>query len=422
MTRRFFYLLFLSAAITMLWKGCSPAENNVMGRLEFGTELMDQGQLKSTIPAEGAISAALVTITDASGRIIYDKEPVAFYRFGDAFITQSLALEVGNYQLSEFFLIDSSGYVMWASPLEGSELSHLVEHPLPLAFSIREQQTTTVRPQVVWIGDYTPGQFGYVSFDVDFLGTFCLQIMYDSYCGMVWADTLYQEMYESVLPPDLFSHIEIRGDNKLLASASLLPEFNSFRLSDSFSTYQVLVINCNMDTVYQASFSKEEILNYRCNLNNPLVITDYPYNPSVIITPEGLTEPTIYQGVFGRITIPMTDDSTYYFANAEMPVVMDLYIYPQIDYDSLYMFMDETGCCLPEYLPFDPLYIVRSNSDGFFELELEPGFYTYMVQLPDGGYYIDMYMNSRKGGELIIHEGEITKLYIQVVYYPMLEK
>ncbi|MFZ5940244.1 MAG: hypothetical protein ACOYXB_06685 [Bacteroidota bacterium] len=418
MKRGFIFLALLSLTLIAGWKGCSPAENSATGKLEFGMNLQEDSRLKGTVPGEEGITAALVTITDASGRVVYDKEPISFYRFGDVFITQSLTLEVGTYMLTEFFLIDSSGRIMWASPLDGSELSHLVEHPLPLTFTILEQQTTTVRPQVVWIGDYTPEQFGYVSFDVDFVGTFCLELFYDSYCGMNPEDSVYITMSGSVMPI-LASSIEIYGGSDQLLFAYLMPELNSFRLPDTYEKYSILVMNCQRDTVFRETLTREEMLRHRCNMNDPLIISDHPGTGNLIITPEGLHEPDIDQGVFGRITIPLLTDSVNYMQYTDVPVVADLYIFPGYIMDSVYHYFDADGCSIREGFPFEPLQIVRSNSDGFFELRMETGTYLYMVRMPGGGYYIDMYMNSRKGGELIIREAEITKLYISMLTYWM---
>jgi len=422
MKRSIIGLLALLTVVSFSWKGCTPAENNATGKLEFSKELINSDQLKSLVSDEGDISAALVTIVDASGRVVYEKEPVAFYAFGASFISESLSLEVGEYMLSEFFLIDSSGDIKWASPLEGSELAHLVDRPLPLSFSIKEQETTTVTPQVVWIGDYSPEQFGYVSFSVDFVGTFCLSVFYDSECYQVYpGDTVYYENSDDFMPPYSSSWITIWADGNRLLYSTLQPELNTFRISDAYENYEIMVYNCQMDTVYMNTMPKDEILSYSCNNGNPLTISDHPANPDIVITPEGLFEPTIDQGVFGRITVNIEIDSIDYREYYTFPLVADLYIYPGEYNDSIIYWIDESGAIAPEMITIEPLQIVRSNSDGYFQLRMEAGKYLYMVALPWGGYYIDLYMNSRQGGQLLINEAEITKLYISLADYPYFE-
>ena len=61
-------------------------------------------------------------------------------------------------------LIDPSGTVTAATPVEGSPLAYLVNDPLPLKFSIRGGTATIVSPELLAVGSHTPGDFGYVSF------------------------------------------------------------------------------------------------------------------------------------------------------------------------------------------------------------------------------------------------------------------
>jgi hypothetical protein len=61
-----------------------------------------------------------------------------------------------------------------------------------------------------------------------------------------------------------------------------------------------------------------------------------------------------------------------------------------------------------------PVAIVRSNTDGFFELPLGVGEYTYMVLLPDG-FYIDMYISSRWPGQVEVFPDKVTELSIHVI-------
>jgi len=416
MKRSIIFLLTLAAVMITGWMGCTPNENNATGKLDFGKEVVSADQLKSIVQDEGEIAAALVTICDASGRIVLEKEPVNFYQFGASFITESLTLEVGTYQLTEFFLIDTSGDILWAAPLEGSELAHLVDRPLPLSFTIQEQKTTTVTPQVVWIGNYTPEQFGYVSFAIDFVGTFCLEVFYDSYCGMIYPDdTMYYENYESIIPPEYASRIEISGGSDNILNSFLMPELNTFRISDAYDSYTILVINCQGDTVFMEAIPKKELLAHKCEAGNPLTISDQPGYPDIIITPEGLHEPTIDQGIFGRITVPV--DSSETGAYYSMPLIADLYILPAEYIDSMICYIDETGFIPSGFAYPEPLYIIRSNSDGFFELRMEEGTYMYMVQMPWGGFYIDLYLSSRQGGYIVVNQAEITKLYISIVNY-----
>jgi len=182
--------IWIVASIALLVAGlssCNQAEES--GTLQFGLELSDDSALKSAVN-DYHISDALVTIVSENGELIYDKEKLPIYRFGNQFTTQSLKLPVGEFQLTEFMLIDSTGIVLWATPKIGSPLAHLVRHPLPLHFAISHEETTNLDIQVIRVKDHPPGDFGYVNFDIGFVDRFCLKIFYSSRCFEEWNDSI----------------------------------------------------------------------------------------------------------------------------------------------------------------------------------------------------------------------------------------
>jgi hypothetical protein len=136
--------------------------------------------------------------------------------------------------------------------------------------------------------------------------------------------------------------------------------------------------------------------------------------PGVLVTPEGLTEPTINQGIFGMITIPVYD-STDFERYDVAPVVRDVYLFPWSVLDSIYTFAP-IGCYIhPDMIGMDPLAIVRSNSDGFFELPLRVGEYLYVVKVGDQYFIPDLQLSSRRGGYVMVYPEEITKLLIHII-------
>jgi len=96
------------------------------------------------------------------------------------------------------------------------------------------------------------------------------------------------------------------------------------------------------------------------------------------------------------------------------PVVRDLYILPYSVLDSIYA-LAPINCYFPMDLSqMDPLAIVRSNSDGFFQLSLEPGEYLYLVKEGDR-YYMDAYISSHRPGYVMVYPEELTKLLIHII-------
>ncbi len=66
-------------------------------------------------------------------------------------------------------VINPSGEVIYATPLEGSPLAYLVNDPLPLNFEIHPLQVTRISPEVLPVGNYPPGEFGYVNFGIQII-------------------------------------------------------------------------------------------------------------------------------------------------------------------------------------------------------------------------------------------------------------
>ena len=73
------------------------------------------------------------------------------------------------------------------------------------------------------------------------------------------------------------------------------------------------------------------------------------------------------------------------------------------------------GCYFPaDALGMDPLVIVRSNSEGYFQAPLDAGTYLYLVKDGDR-YYMDSYVSSHPPGFVMVYPEEVTKLLIHIV-------
>jgi len=159
-------MLFLSVVFS-----CENRMNDSTGKgkAEFALN-MPEGTAKSssaTAQDSGITSYhVMITVEDLDGIPVLTDFLVPVYAFGAGFTSENVELEAGNFNLTRFFVINPSGAVIYASPLEGSPLAYLVNDPLPLKFTIRPDQVTSVTPEVLLVGDQTPSQFGYASFGI----------------------------------------------------------------------------------------------------------------------------------------------------------------------------------------------------------------------------------------------------------------
>jgi len=397
------------AAMMLIWPSCTQVEET--GKLQFGLELSDDSTLKSAVEGYN-VTAALVTITSESGELIYDKEYLPIYRFGNEFTTKSLELPMGNFQLNEFMLIDSSGIVLWATPKAGSNLAHLVRQPLPIPFSISPEEITNLDIQVIRVYNHPPSDFGYVNFDIGFVERFCLKVFYSSRCMEEWPD--------DVLGPDgsgapVFQPmLTIWSGERMLVHKPLVVGLNRYAVPIVTDWYRLTATDCHGQVIYEERLPLYELLEHRCRDNfEPLMIYRDPV-PGIIITPEGLKEPTIREGVFGSITLPV--DDTLYTENGDVyPVIRDVYFYPYFSIMDSIMTFAPVDCYFPqEFLPNEPVAIVRSNSDGFFQVPLPEGDYLYLVKEGDR-YYMDAFVSSHLPGFVKVYPGEVTWLKIHVI-------
>ncbi|MEN8157857.1 MAG: hypothetical protein ABFS10_12980 [Bacteroidota bacterium] len=405
----------------MFLSSCNQVEET--GQLKFGFDLTEDATLKSTEP-EHEIVAALVSIADASGAIIFDKEYLELIAFGGEFVTRSLKLPVGEFALTEFMLVDAAGEVVWATPKEGSPLAHLVRDPLPQHFGIRTDQTTSLDVQVIRVNDHPPSDFGYAEFNIEFVNRFCLKVLFNYPYIDNGNDSICQLPGPEGAPIHMPRFTIWLGDRPVV-DGYIQQGLNRFSVPIANSYYTVTAYGYYGQSIFEQKFSLDELMGFRCGPDfPPLVIGQNP--PGIIITPEGLTEPNIRQGVFGQVIIPddiivpvdsIWDATGNYVVS---PVIRDIYFFPGYYLDSIMTFA-EIGCYLPlEMIPYGPAAIVRSNSGGFFQVPLETGEYLYLVKTPNGFFINGLEMSSSRPGHVMVYPEEVTEIVIHLIHCPVM--
>lgn len=403
------FTLIAVTAMLFSWHSCTQTEE--IGTLQFGMELSDDSALKSAVTDRG-VTEALISIVGVNGEVIFDKEPLQLIAFGDQYVTRKLEIPVGEYQLTEFMLVDSSGIVLWATPVQGSKLAHLVRNPLPFAFGISPDETTSLEIEVVRVGNHPPADFGYLNFNIHFVDRFCLKVFYSSRCPEYWYDSVAGPD-GTVMPPFYQSRFTISVGDRIVVNEPLVPGLNYYRVPKIAEWYRLSATGCTGDLIFEKKLPLKELMNHRCQPDfKPLMI--YPdADTGIIITPEGLYEPTIKQGVFGSITLP-TDNFDEAGNSDNWPVIRDIYFFPYMMWDSIYTFAPVDCYFPPEFINMKPVAIVRTNSDGYFQVPLRQGEYLYLVKHGEM-FYIDAYISSRLPGKVMVYPGEITKLMIAIV-------
>lgn len=144
--------------------------NTGKGTAEFSISLPDEGA-KSAFTSDSVIAAyqLMVSIEDMEGNAVMTDSLIPLYIFGPGYVSENVELKTGQYKLTKFMVINPSGEVVFATPVEGSKLAYLVNDPLPVLFTINAERVTRVIPEVLYVGEHTPGEFGYASFGMQII-------------------------------------------------------------------------------------------------------------------------------------------------------------------------------------------------------------------------------------------------------------
>jgi len=144
-----------------------PGENQ-KGTIEFAITVPDEVEgIKSGMKADSlpAVYNLLVSLEDLTGNHVTDTL-IPVYSFGSGFVSEKLELNVGEYKLVKFMVINPAGEVLFASPVAGSSMAYLVKRPLPVIFRVNPNIITRLVPEVLKVENMNPEQFGYVNFGI----------------------------------------------------------------------------------------------------------------------------------------------------------------------------------------------------------------------------------------------------------------
>jgi hypothetical protein len=114
----------------------------------------------------------LTVKTSANAATQYTSEKIELYKMGDEYFSQKLSLKVGSYQLTEFFLLDATDAVIYATPLAGSLQAQHITNPLPIGFVITKDKITAVNVEVLSTEQLIPEDFGLAGFPFQEVKTF----------------------------------------------------------------------------------------------------------------------------------------------------------------------------------------------------------------------------------------------------------
>lgn len=138
-------LLFI-LTLTLITIGCEKEEvAPKYGNISFSfAQIASANARKADTPTPAFASYTLKKSDQSTS-----SNKIELYAFGYDFVSHLQGLAIGTYSLEAFQILDANNNVIYASPVAGSPLAGLVEHPLPLLFIIKSDEITSVIPEVV---------------------------------------------------------------------------------------------------------------------------------------------------------------------------------------------------------------------------------------------------------------------------------
>lgn len=236
-------LLFLMAFAF----ACETEDAVKKGKLEFAFDL-SSANARAKAEAE-SMRFIVITVEDMSGNKVYDRKKIELYKFGENYLSEPVEFLSGQYSLTEFLVLSDNGDVAYATPLEGSELAHLVNDPLPLFFSITQDETTKVIPEVIAIDEFSAEDFGYTTFSFDIVETVSFQL----------AVFIYDESTENFELTS--SNVSVTASGNQLFGQELQGITNRVVVHDGYEFYNVTVSKPGYQS-YQHTFAKDSLLQY----------------------------------------------------------------------------------------------------------------------------------------------------------------
>lgn len=207
------------------------------------------------------------SIEDQNGNIIFNLEKLKLVKFNNDFISSPLSINIGNYKLTGFLVLDNEGNTIYASPLAGSDKAYLVNRPLPIEFSIGLNEVTKLNPEVLSINNSSAASFGYLTSSFNIVNTL------DIYVSVF--------VYNQELQNFELSNAQLNVNNDLQSyNIPLDAKTNYISLKDGYANYKLSFKKEGYDDII-FDFTYEDLLNFK---NEPLKVI-FSSNESIVLQP-----------------------------------------------------------------------------------------------------------------------------------------
>ncbi len=230
------------------------------GSVEFSPGLLSPSNGRIGEQSDADLSNITIAIQSLQDDSLTETHEIKLYNFNGHWASEQISLATGEYQITRFFVHDSNGKVVYATPLINSKLAHLVNQPLYIRFSVNAGQVTKIALEVVNIIENSPEDFGYASFSFTLIDAF----------EFLTSTMIYNDTVKGYAFTD--AHLSVVADGELLYDRNVSADINRVALKDHYKQYHLMVTKDGYDTLSQ-TFSAYELKEYTENGEGPLVFT-----------------------------------------------------------------------------------------------------------------------------------------------------
>jgi hypothetical protein len=229
--------LILTLFLAIILINCQEhdLESHKEGKVSFSLSQMTRSNGRAKETATPAF--VLLNVEDSHGQV-QENIKLPLLIFGQSYISESLDLQIGNYRVTQFTVLDATSEVIYATPMEGSPLAQYVADPLPIDFTVTAEGVQVTTEVLAVVDTDEPELFGYASFGFHVVKVQTLQI------PSAGADKILKVSYE-------LSNGTERVKGEGIPANSILDLHNASLLEKTWET--TLIVWMETEPCYQAS-------------------------------------------------------------------------------------------------------------------------------------------------------------------------
>ncbi|MCP4129978.1 MAG: calcium-binding protein, partial [bacterium] len=257
MKHLFYLFVFLIYTGLFAFSACSSDPANLQGQVLFsfnktGPINADKASraLAQEDPDFSTADYVQITLETPTGSPVsgWTSRSIDLKSFGSSYTTDPQSIIAGAYTMTEFIIYDAADSAIYATPLSASTKAHLVTGALPVDVNITAHTVTPVSSEILKIGESTPEDFGYVSFNPVLINT----IEFSAAVNIFNTST---EQYELTTATMNISNAGYSNTIDLTASTNLI------EVQDLEGDYTITITKDHFSS-YTNDFSGEELRSY----------------------------------------------------------------------------------------------------------------------------------------------------------------